>query len=651
MSNQIASLFATIGADASQAISEVNKFIDSFKSAETRASEFQDKLNKSGLAGQTYNDFIKEQAKSTNSVADSLVNLGKKVLTVAAVYKAAKWVRDATYDYVAYADEVRNVSRMIGATTEESSRLIQVSDQVGVTTNTLTSSMQMAIRKGYEPTIAGLMQMSKEYNALTDPMEKVLYLQERFTRGGSAGGGAGMAPLLELGPERIAQMGADVKSGLVLSQQEVYQARLTSFMLNDLVDTYNTVKFKVGEGVGQGLYSFFATDETKTKDLLNYANELNNAGVSAEVFAEQMNIAAGKAGYLIDEAGNLRQFSGQLFGRGGALGIEDINQPMIAEGFMAVARAQKEVGIAAKFMTDAEKEAYIEEQEANQKIRNTVGGMLIKNAITSDGISASMAYNDTMAQLAEREAELNDLLENGNLKRKERQKIEEELGGIQTTRGQATTAFEQQTGITAYNLTTAGMGDATQQELLAVAHATGILNDKNYGLQSAYADVMDGLDGTIDGLNQADMSLQSNQQKVEAATGALIELSANTPEGWTVDSYYNIFKTTYIRTVYGSGGGQSKGKGSTGDTAIDYDIANRGMHGGEFVGLQHGGIVPPGFSNDGMPVFVSSGERMSVEPAGNKNIENTALIAKLDELNYKFDGLPRAIRDAIQTIV
>jgi hypothetical protein len=45
-----------------------------------------------------------------------------------------------------------------------------------------------------------------------------------------------------------------------------------------------------------------------------------------------------------------------------------------------------------------------------------------------------------------------------------------------------------------------------------------------------------------------------------------------------------------------------------------------GMHGGSFIGMQHGGIVPPGFSNDGMPIWVSSGERVDVTPAGNKSV-------------------------------
>jgi len=75
-----------------------------------------------------------------------------------------------------------------------------------------------------------------------------------------------------------------------------------------------------------------------------------------------------------------------------------------------------------------------------------------------------------------------------------------------------------------------------------------------------------------------------------------------------------------------------------------------GMHGGSFVGLAHGGIVPPGFSNDGMPLMVSSGERVDVTPAGNKNIENEQLAGMINELLFAIRGLPRDIRDAVQMV-
>jgi len=75
-----------------------------------------------------------------------------------------------------------------------------------------------------------------------------------------------------------------------------------------------------------------------------------------------------------------------------------------------------------------------------------------------------------------------------------------------------------------------------------------------------------------------------------------------------------------------------------------------GMHGGSFVGLAHGGIVPPGFSNDGMPLMVSSGERVDVTPAGNKSVENEQLAGMINELLFAIRGLPRDIRDAVQMV-
>jgi len=71
-------------------------------------------------------------------------------------------------------------------------------------------------------------------------------------------------------------------------------------------------------------------------------------------------------------------------------------------------------------------------------------------------------------------------------------------------------------------------------------------------------------------------------------------------------------------------------------------------HGGSFVGLAHGGIVPPGFSNDGMPIWVSSGERVDVTPAGNKSVDNEQIAYLISDLKHTMELLPVYIRDAVQ---
>ena len=80
----------------------------------------------------------------------------------------------------------------------------------------------------------------------------------------------------------------------------------------------------------------------------------------------------------------------------------------------------------------------------------------------------------------------------------------------------------------------------------------------------------------------------------------------------------------------------------TGSGATIYD-----KHGGSVTGLAHGSIVPPGFSNDGMPVMVSSGERLDVTPAGNKNIVNNDLLYEMRGLRSDMQALPEILRDAV----
>lgn len=72
------------------------------------------------------------------------------------------------------------------------------------------------------------------------------------------------------------------------------------------------------------------------------------------------------------------------------------------------------------------------------------------------------------------------------------------------------------------------------------------------------------------------------------------------------------------------------------------------IHGGA-IRAQHGLMVSPGFSNDGGLVRVSSGEKLSVEPAGNKDIVDEPQWAR--NILYAIEKLPTAMKEAVQQVV
>lgn len=120
-------------------------------------------------------------------------------------------------------------------------------------------------------------------------------------------------------------------------------------------------------------------------------------------------------------------------------------------------------------------------------------------------------------------------------------------------------------------------------------------------------------------------------------------------KGGSSDYYVHVWVITH---GVGAAGGYVGGKSYAENMAEGLRITSQmlPMHGGSFVGLQHGGIIPAGFGNDGFPFSVSSGERVDVIPAGNKTVDNMDMLAKLDNIEYLLEDFPRAVRDAVQML-
>lgn len=636
----IGRVWAEIGGDSSGLKKAAKEAEDALNNLGKKTQSFADQqaaLEKKGLLGGLLTRQNEEQVNKTGDAIKKVTGYVKGLVSVAAIYKGLKWMKDATYDAIDYADEVRNISRVTGASAEESSRLIQVTDSLGITTSVLTSSLQTMVKKGYQPTIESLMELSTQYRALTDPMEKALFLQNRFTQG-TQGGGAGMGPLLELGPDKIQAMSASVNKMLVLNEQQLYQARLDALTVARYEQVYEGIKTKVGIGLLKTAYRAGTPGETIITDLQEYAQELKNIDTPQKEFNVLMAQSAKDMGLYIDKYGTLI----------GGLGKRMVFQ----EGFLKQAWATKENADAIGMLTDAEIELKNKEMEADAAVRISVGSMILKNSITSDGTSINQDYSSKMAELKEQELEFQATIDYGNKRgwterNKKMREAAEGLAKVRDAQGKLTVQYKQQLGISAFDLVSAGMKDATPKALFDVSYAMGIVDEKTYGLQSAFYDTMDSLDGFTDGIINADMSLAGNIAKVKQATDVYQELSANTPEGWTVESYYNIFETTYHNDVYG--GGYVGGKSYVENLAEGYRIASRLQHGGVVYGGAHGMMVPPGYSNDGMPVMVSSGERLDVTPAGNKTTGDDELHMMIADLKFTLEGLPIYIRDAIQT--
>lgn len=185
------------------------------------------------------------------------------------MYAAVKSVIDPVVDY---AKEVRDLGRTIGATSEESSKLIQAADDVGVSAGTLQAALQAAIRKGVEPTVEGIAALAEEYNRIQDPIARTKFLMDNFGRSGAA-----LAPLMEQGAAGIRAAGeAAEDAGLVMGGAAVQAARDYEIALDDVEDSALALKIRLAQDLLPAVVDLFdgMTDQMQLTRVWNEAQEL-----------------------------------------------------------------------------------------------------------------------------------------------------------------------------------------------------------------------------------------------------------------------------------------------------------------------------------------------------------------------------------------
>jgi hypothetical protein len=188
--------------------------------------EEQDKLAKQqekqpgllGKAGQSWTEF------------NSAIGVVKQGL------QAIQGVWDGTIGKtLAYGKEVRQMGVMTGLAATESSRLIQIADDLQIGYGDLEMGLKNLNQNGIQGSIENLKKMADEYLALGDPVLKAQYAMEKF----GVRAGPEMQKLLEQGSAGIDKLNAGVNAGLVLNDKQVNELREVEKAQDDVNDAWD----------------------------------------------------------------------------------------------------------------------------------------------------------------------------------------------------------------------------------------------------------------------------------------------------------------------------------------------------------------------------------------------------------------------------
>lgn len=115
-----------------------------------------------------------------------------------------------------YNKEIKDLSLNLGLATEETGRLVQVADDFGISQQAITGVLEMAVSKGFVPSVENMAKLADEANAFTDPAERAAFLTDKLGRGWKV-----LWPMLEQGGDAYREMAAAVDSSLAPTEESI----------------------------------------------------------------------------------------------------------------------------------------------------------------------------------------------------------------------------------------------------------------------------------------------------------------------------------------------------------------------------------------------------------------------------------------------
>jgi hypothetical protein len=145
---------------------------------------------------------------------------------------------------VEYAKQVRDLGSFAGITSEESSKLIQVTDDLGIEFSTLRTAARNLADEGLQPSVETLAELADEFTAIEDPVEASQFRIEKF----GARAGPQMAYALSQGGDAIREYGTAVEgTALIMDERAVQAARDYELALDGVEDSIMAVKVATAE--------------------------------------------------------------------------------------------------------------------------------------------------------------------------------------------------------------------------------------------------------------------------------------------------------------------------------------------------------------------------------------------------------------------
>lgn len=196
-----------------------------------------------------------------------------------------------------YNQSVLQMMRITGQNAETTSRMIQLTDDFGVSQEALTMAMRGAATKGIAFTTENLAKLSDEYLKLAPGVERTTFLVDQFgTRG------AEMAKVLDKGSKAIREQSAAINANMLATDESIQASEDLRIAQDNLNDSLQGVKYTIGNAVipvlveAAGAFDLLLNSAQKVQLFLDQHNkDVAETAMSYDDYVKEMERANGEA--------------------------------------------------------------------------------------------------------------------------------------------------------------------------------------------------------------------------------------------------------------------------------------------------------------------------------------------------------------------
>jgi hypothetical protein len=192
-----------------------------------------------------------------------------------------------------------------------------VSDDFGISQDSLKTALQMMMKNGLQPTIENLALLADELNGISDPTERAQKSAELLGRNWAV-----LNPLLSAGGDAIKGMAGEVSESLIVTEESIKASEEWRLKVDELNDTVTGFKMTVGmqlipvlNDAALGLKLLTEGGKPYLETLQAHNAELLTLGMTYEEYNAEMQRALDVGQWHIDQEGYLATAIGTRIGK------------------------------------------------------------------------------------------------------------------------------------------------------------------------------------------------------------------------------------------------------------------------------------------------------------------------------------------------